>query len=104
MAHAMPKRGHGLSTQNTTRCIGHGAADDQRQTLAAGFEIFFNRKQCGFGVERVKNSFDQQHVAPTFDQGLCLLVVSESQFFKCDVARAGVIHIGADARGLGRGA
>ncbi|MEY3514587.1 MAG: hypothetical protein RL420_1610 [Pseudomonadota bacterium] len=54
MAHAMPKRSHGLSTQNTTRCIGHGAADDQRQTLATGFEIFFNRKQCGFGVERVE--------------------------------------------------
>ena len=33
-----------------------------------------------------------------------MLVIRETQFFKCDVARASIIHIGADARGLGRGA
>ena len=102
MANAVPKRGHGLSTQNATRCIGHGAADDQRQTLATGFEVLFNRKQRGFGVERIENRFDQQHVAAAVDQGFRLLVIRETQFFKCDVARASVVHIGADACCFGR--
>ena len=104
MAHAMPKRGHGLSTQNAPRCIGHGAADDQRQALTAGLEIFFNRKQGRFGIECVENRFNQQHIATAFDQSLGLLVVSLSQLFKCDIACASIVHIGADAGGLGRGA
>ena len=63
MAHAVPKRRHSLSAQNPTRCVSHGTADDQRQALAAGFEIFFNRKQRGLSVERVENRLDQQHIA-----------------------------------------
>ena len=40
MAHAVPKRCDGLTAQNSTRSIGHGAADDQGQALAAVGKVF----------------------------------------------------------------
>ena len=103
VAHAVPKRGHRLTAQNAARSVGHGAADDEGQALAAGFKEFFDGKQRGLGVERVKNRLDQQHIAAAFHQGLNLLVIGSAQFFKRDVAGTGVVHVGADAGRLGRG-
>ena len=104
MAHAVPKRCHGLATQDAARSIGHGAADDEGQALTTGFKIFFDGKQRGFGIECVKDGFHQQHVHAAFHQGLCLFVIGFAQSFKIHIARAGVVHIGADAGRLGGGA
>ena len=102
MPDAVPERGHGLAAQDATRCIGHGAADDQRQPLAAVVEILVDCEQRGLGVERVEDGLDQDHVGTAFDQRFGLLVVGRAQRFEVDIACAGVVHIGADAGRLGR--
>ena len=102
MAHAVPKRRDGLATQDAARGIGHGATDDEGQALTAVIKIFFNGKQCGFGIQSVKNSFYQQHINTTFYQGLRLFVIGFAQRLKIDVARTGIIDIRADACCFGR--
>ena len=103
VAHAVPKRGHGLAAQYPARGVGDGTADDQRQSLAAVFEIFVYREQRRLGVERVKNGFQQQHIHTTFHQCAHLRQISQTQFFKVNIARTGVVHVGADAGGFGCG-
>ena len=102
MANAVPERGDRLPAQDAARGVGHGAADDQRQALAAGLEVLVDREQSGLGVERVEDGFDQYDVGTTLDQRLGLLVVRGTQILEAGVARAGVVHVGADAGGLGR--
>ena len=101
---AVPKGGHGLAAQDAPRGVSHGAADDEGQAHTTGVKVFVDGKQRRFGVQGVEDGLDQQHVHAAFHQGLHLLVIGRSQLFKVDVARAGIVHIGADAGGFGRGA
>ena len=104
MAHAVPKGGDGLPAQNAARRIGDGAADDERQAFAAGLKKLVNREQRGLGIERVKNRLDQQHITTALHQRLHLLKIGRTQLLKAHIARTGVVHIGADTGGFGRGA
>ena len=65
-------------------------------------EVLVDREQRRLGVERVEDGLDQQQVGAAFDQRLDLLVVGGAQLLEVDVARARVVHVGADAGGLGR--
>jgi hypothetical protein len=67
-------------------------------------EELVDGEQRGLGVEGVEDGLDQQHVGAALDQALDLLVVGRAQLLEVDVARAGVVDVGADAGGLGRGA
>ena len=102
VAHAVPESRHRLPRQNPPRSVGDGAADDQRQAHVQLFKHLFHRKQRRLGVERVKNRLHQNHVCAAFDQRLGLFVIGLAQLLKSDVARAGVVDIGADAGGFGR--
>ena len=104
VAHAVPEGSHRLPAQDAAGGVRHGTADDEGQALAALFKELVNRKQRGLGVQGVEDGFDQQHVGAAFDQCLGLLVVRRAQLLKVDVARARVVHIGADAGRLGCGA
>ena len=103
MAHAVPKSGDRLATQDAPGCIGDGAADDQGQALTGYLKIFFNGKQRGFGVEGVEYGFDQQHIGATFDQRLDLFKIRGPKFFKRNVSGTWVIDIRADAGRFGCG-
>jgi hypothetical protein len=102
MAHAVPEGAHGLAAQDAAGGIGHGAADDQRQALAAVGEVFLDGEQRRLGVERVEDGFHQQQVGAAFDQAFDLLVVGGAQLLEVDVARARVVDVGADAGGARR--
>ena len=104
MAHAVPKRGHGLAAQDAPRGVGHGAADDEWQPLTAGFEILVDGKQRRLGVQGVEDGFQQQRVHATFHQRLHLLEIGLAQFLEIHIAGAGVVHVRADAGGFGGGA
>ena len=97
VAHTVPKSCDGLAAQNAAGGIRHRAADDEGQAFAGVFKKFVDGEQRGFGVERVENRFNQEQIGATFNQGFHLFVISSAKFFKCHVARARVVHIGADA-------
>src|SRR6185369_3048001 len=104
MPHAVPERGHRLAAQDAPGRIGHGAAHDKRQALARLLEIFVDGEQGRLRIERVEDRLDQQQVDPALDQSLDLFVIGRAQLLEVDVARPRVVHVGADAGGLGRGA
>ena len=104
MTHAVPEGRHRLAREHAARSIGHRAADHDRQALAGLRKRFVNGKQRGLGVERIEDRFDQQHVGSACDQAKGLLQIGRAQLFKGDVARTGVVHVGADASRLGGGA
>ncbi len=59
-----------------------------------------DREDRGLRVERVEDRFDQQQVDAAVEQRTRLLVVRDAQFVEADVARAGVVDVGRDRRGL----
>ncbi|MCY1311664.1 hypothetical protein D9M70_619940 [compost metagenome] len=60
MLHGSIKGFEGLSAQRTSRSIGNGTADHDRQGSFAGVaEIFFDSKNGSFGIQRIKDGFDQ---------------------------------------------
>ncbi|OIQ78929.1 hypothetical protein GALL_393590 [mine drainage metagenome] len=104
VAHAGPEGRHGLAGENAPGGVGHGAADDDGQALPTGLEPFVDGEQRGLGVEGVENGFHQEQVHAFLAERLRLRVIGGAQLLESDVARAGVVDVGADAGGLGRGA
>ncbi|MPM08575.1 hypothetical protein SDC9_54888 [bioreactor metagenome] len=104
VAHAVPEGGDGLAREDAARGVGDGAADHDGQHFAGGVEGFLHREQGGLGVQGVEDGLDQDDIRAAFDQRHGLLEVCLAQLLEGDVARARVVHVGADAGGLGRGA
>ncbi len=104
VAHAGPECGHGLAGQHAPGGVGHGATNDDGQPLAGLLKHFIDGEQRRLGVEGVENGFHQNDVGAAAHQGAGLLGIGCAQGLEIDIARTGVVDIGADARGLGRGA
>jgi hypothetical protein len=65
--------------------------------------IGLDREQRGLGIQRVEDGLDQQQVGAAVDQAAGLLAVGLDQLVEGDVARARVVDVGRDRRGLGVG-
>ena len=62
MPHRIPEPFHCLTRQNTTRGVRDRTGDHDGQALTARVEHFFDRKNCGLCIKRVKNCFDQDQI------------------------------------------
>ncbi|CAM2147897.1 hypothetical protein PT2222_10327 [Paraburkholderia tropica] len=98
----IPERLDGLTRENAARGVGDGARDHDRQVLAGVLEQLVEREQRGLGVERVEDRLDEEQIAAAVHQRLGLLVVRAAQFLERHVARARIVDVGRDARGLRR--
>ena len=90
----MPESRDGLPGQRSARCISNRAGNHDRQFIADLFKILFNCKNCGFGIQRVENSFNQYDIRATINQPACGVGVSFDQFVKAYIAKARIIDIG----------
>jgi hypothetical protein len=61
-------------------------------------EGFFNRKDGGFGVERVEDGFDEQNVDTAFEQGVDLFAVGVAELIEGDRSEAGIVDVGGNGR------
>ena len=103
MAQAVPEGFNGLTRQNASRCIGHGARDDDRQAFTRVFEQLFQCEQRRFGIQRVKNGFDEKNIRTTLHEPFGLVIVGFVQLFKAHIARTRVVDFGGNAGGFRRG-
>ena len=92
-----------LSREGSSTGIGNGTADHYRNIpLIFLLELVYGKKG-GFGIEGVKNSFDQQHIYSTCYQGFHLRCVSFDQLVKSNCSIPRVIDIGRHTgRSVGR--
>jgi len=93
-----------LARQDAARGVGDRAGDHDRQArqalgLALGQDLV-DREHRGLGVQRVEDGLDQQDVDAAFDQRPHLLGVGLAQLVEAHVARARVVDVGRDRRGL----
>ncbi len=70
----------------------------------AFLEKLVDGKQCRLGVQGIEDGLDQEQVHAAFVQCTRLIQICFDQFIKGDIARAGIVDIGRDRSGLGRGA
>src|SRR5262245_23144421 len=66
-------------------------------------EKFGDSEERGFGVKRIENSLDQQHIGAAVDQAARLFVVGVHQFVKSHAARRRAVDIRRDRTGSIRG-
>ena len=104
VAHAVPEGGDGLAGRDAAE-VPVTVPLMMRAGARRSCKELVNREQRVFGVQVSKMVSTSSTSAPPSDQrfGL-LLVVRRAQLLKVDVAGARVVHIGADAGRLGRGA
>ena len=55
-----------LPGEGATAAISNGPRNHHGQPPRMRFEILFERKNCGFGVQGIENRFDQQQISATF--------------------------------------
>ena len=55
-----------LPGEGAATAIGNGPRNHHWQPPRMRFEILFERKNCGFSVQRIENRFDQQQISATF--------------------------------------
>lgn len=53
-----------LAGEGTTRGVGDGAGNHDRQINAQRFKLFFHRKHRRFRIQGVKDGFNQDQVRP----------------------------------------
>ena len=103
VSHRIPERFRQLSRQQPARLVGDGTGDHHGHVDATFFGDFRNRVERGLGVQRVKDSFDQQHVRAAVEQAVDLFAIGLAQIVEGDGAIAGVGNVGRDRRGtIGR--
>src|SRR5690606_32822970 len=97
----VPEGFDGLARQDAAGGVSDCAGDHDGQAYAAFFEYGFYGKDGSFGVEGVKDGFDQHQVDATVQQAFELFGVSIAQFVEGDVAGCGVVDVGRDGGGFG---
>ncbi len=102
VAQRIPERLDRLAGQDAAGRVGDGARDHDRQSLAGVVEQLVEREERGLRVQRVEDRLDEEQVDAAVEQRLRLLVIRIAQLVERDVARAGVVHVGRDARRLRR--
>ena len=81
-----------LPGQRAAAEVGDRARDHHGKTRVGG-EKFRDRKECGLGVQRVKNGFDKQDVHAAGNEVLHLFEISGDDLFKRDIAFSRIVHI-----------
>ena len=88
-----------MPRQRAARRIGYGARDHHRQAQPGFGKHLETGENRGFGVQRVKDRFDQDQFGPAGDQPVNLLAVGDAQIVKGDGAVPGIVDIGAERGG-----
>ena len=65
----------GLSGERPATAIRDGERNHDRQPPSNFFKVFVDGEKSRFGIERVKNRFDQQHVGAPVNQAPGLFVI-----------------------------
>jgi hypothetical protein len=104
VAHRVPERLGRLPGEGAARLVGDGARDDDRQAPAALLEQRLDRENRRFGVERVEDRFQQEQVGAAVGKAGERFAVCAHELVEVDVAKAGVVDVGRDRRGLVGGA
>src|SRR6266404_6467778 len=97
------KRFHGLTAQHSSGAVRHCPGNHQWNFLSDLFKDLRDGKERGFGVESVKDGFDQQKIDISFEQGLCLIEISLFELIERDGAESGVVYIWRHRRRHGKG-
>ena len=102
--HRDEKRLHILPREQSAGCIGKRAGDHHRDRFAAPFLFEFgDGVDGGFGVEGVKNRFDEQHISPPVQQPRGSFMVGVCQFKKSQFPEGGIRYGRGHGKGLARG-
>ena len=90
-----------LAGERAAAGVGDRAGDDHRPPATVLVEERLEREDRGLGVEGVEDRLDQEDVGAAVDQAARLLEVGRDELVEGDVARARVVDVGRDRRGLG---
>ena len=77
-----PERLRGLTRQGSTTVIHNGPGKHHRQFDSRSLSCVFHGHDRRFGIERIKNGFDQQKIDPAVDQPADLLLVGGRQLIE----------------------
>ena len=104
VADRVPERLDGLARQDPAAGVGDGARDHHRDPCSPRCSRSAYSVDQGedrrLGVQRVEDGLDQKDVDAPFDQRLGLLGIGRAQLLEGDVARARVVDVGRNRRGL----
>ena len=84
----------GLAGEGTTRGIGDGTGNHDRQVDAQRLELLFHRVNRGFGIEGVEYRFNQDQIGTAFHQRFGRFTIRRHQLIKADVTKGRVVYIG----------
>src|ERR1700722_15049308 len=93
MAHRMPERGRRLAGKGASRSVGDGAGDHDRHVKAALGEGLEAGEDCGLGVQRIENGFDEEDVRSAIDEAPDLLAIGDAKLVKADRAEARIVDV-----------
>jgi hypothetical protein len=95
----VPESFGGLSGKRPPGGIGDRSGNHHRPAPTDLFEVLFDGKQRGLGVQRVENGLDQHQVGAAFAESAHGFGVGGDQFVEAGIAVAGVVDVGRDRRG-----
>jgi hypothetical protein len=90
----------GLAGQGTAALVDDGDRNYDRKTDALLCKDVVDRTECGFGVERIEDRFEEQEVGASVHQAAHLLRVRLTRFVEGERSEARVIDVRAEAQGL----
>jgi hypothetical protein len=100
VGHGDPEGVDRLARERSPALVGDGHGDHHRQRDAGLVEDVAHGRDRSFGVERVEDRLDQQHVHTALDQGPRLLDVGRVQLVEAEAAEGRVLDVGRQRQRL----
>ncbi len=87
-----------MSGEGAAGSIGDGPGNDQRQFIPDFFTDSFISKNSGFGIEGIKDGFDQDQINTAVNKAFELFRISFDQLVKINSTESRIIDIRRDRR------
>ncbi len=96
VGNGVPIRLDGLARKGASAQIGDGEGDHHGHAAASLFEILVDGEECGLGVQRIEDRFQQQDVHAAVQQPARLLAIGTDQLIKGDGPVSGIVNVGRE--------